>query len=232
MFYRYGPIDVADIRSGWTLNPPFCTSVVSAMYYIRQAQARTTRGLITAAMPQVQVRFEQSDLTNFTPLSGPILAASVRASYERSVSRAAARSTTTTSISSTSSSAPAQQYSSTPPRTTTDFNTHVFATTTTSTDAIAHPAHGLSSGADAGIGLGIACAFLLGIILTFLLLRRRRNQVDSIQRNPSKRPWLDDKAELDAEGKHASRTPYELCLTDLHEAEGDLPRGIEETMRS
>ena len=168
-------------------------------------------GTFTAAIPQIRVTWESSDLVSFTPASAPILAPSKIAAFYSSVAPPSAKPKNVgggggSRVVSTSTKLPGPT-----------------ATKTTRPNASSGNGkidrHGLSRGAQAGIGVGVALPVVLIILLGIFLSKRRRRKLGAPKRAESKRPYVDSKAELDATTEQrktdttrelADREPQEL----------------------
>lgn len=155
----------------------WCRSLVVGDYVL---QSSTTHGSTFAAVvPQVAVWWASSDLSFFTPASAPVLPTWRIERYESSVA-ARSRSAVATSTAATNPTGSTPQ-----------------------SESQGSSTGGLSPGTKAGIAVGIVVAVLIVLALGFLLLRRRKqrtsmNQLQTLQRTKSARPYLDSKGELPA----------------------------------
>ena len=90
---------------------------------------------------------------------------------------------------------------------------------------------GLSTGAQAGIGVGVALAalILLACLILLVLRRRRNNRKPPPSHEPSEKPYLDSKAELpeSVASKQAGQKPAELPDKEPQEMRADKPAGSE-----
>ena len=158
-----------------------------------------TSGFMALQWP-ISVMWDQGDLKSFTPVSAPVIQAA-----------------STSATSDTSST-----------RTKTNTALPTFFTSSTSTASATHTrkAHngGLSTAAQAGIGVAIGLAALAAIVLGVLLfLRRRRKTKNNTTSNDEKdgQPYVGTKAELPAEEmqRHIPLTDIKRKPEEAHELE-------------
>jgi hypothetical protein len=156
---------------------------------------------ISLLMPRLHISWDKNDLSEFTPASAPLIVQSARTWYKTLGAPAQATSSSQTSHLSPSNSREAKTASKT-----------MSSTPTKSNDSgIAHythkPSPGLSTGAKAGIGVGVVVAVLAIIAAAAFYFRRgtRASRMShssrlkhwSLGRKSSSKAYVDGKPELD-----------------------------------